>query len=102
MPIRHRLGPEALICCMNSTSEEGSSIRCPFKNTLLAHREGQSSLILPGFSDFDGGFLSQEASVLVQRCELGTLGSGLGTSLTLRGTALGGSWGLTFWRELSA
>lgn len=50
----------------------------------MAHREGQISLILPALSVVGWFFLSQEASVLVQKCKLGTLGSGLGKSLTSR------------------
>ena len=55
MPVRHCLGPEAPIHHMDSTSEEGSVIQGPFKNTSKAHREGQISLILPALSGF--GFI---------------------------------------------
>lgn len=52
MPIRHCLGPEALIYHMGRKREEGSVIQSSFKNTSMTHREGQISLILPALSGF--------------------------------------------------
>lgn len=56
-------------------------------------------LVLPAPSGFGFGFfffLSQEASVLVQRCELGTLVSGLGKSLAPQRDCAGWQLGTYF------
>lgn len=96
MSIRHCLGPEDLNYHMDNTSEEGSLIQGPFKNTLMAHREGQFAFILSDLSRFFvvvGGGLScprrfQCSSKCVSWAPWGVVWA---NRLLHRGTVLGGS-----------